>query len=419
MLHCVVCSSNLCLTMEENSIETKLLFDEVKEDAPENTSQHILKPDSRKVKAIGFACAFFSMFLHAVSTGFAQALGGYIPDFQLNFWRFTAQFVTVAPVILFKSWDVRPQWKHVPWMVVVGGAYNIANYTYYGSSAHIPAGTLGGLVPSLVIVFTSAVTLAITKECKLHVTVSAILCLAGVILLTQPEFIFNDVMSGSQSARVFRYHPLCSRLQCDNDTINLAISDSFQSNQTTTFQGSELCEGPVLQRPKSGDVKGYIFLTIAAVALTTGYFVPHRFLLNVNPCITLFWVSSGGVVVSSIAMSSFQKMAFPQSATCMLFLLGHATSSAVGTLCTQVSVQAISPLVFSLVSSLQVIVLYAAQYTFLRHLSPGNRNAVEVVGVVIVFLGNIAGPVYELYRDVWRKPQATPAGFDFTEVDEE
>ena len=46
-----------------------------------------------------------------------------------------------------------------------------------------------------------------------------------------------------------------------------------------------------------------------------------------------------------------------------------------------------------MVKALTLVVLLAAQYTVLKHIHPGNQNIVELLGALLVIIGNALAAV--------------------------
>ena len=513
--------------MELNAInegeQTPLFEDQGSVDDKNNPFASWSNNPNRSLKALGYACAFLSMFFNSTSLCFAQALGGYVPEFELNLWRYACQFVIITPLVVWKRFNIRPQWDHLPWLGLLCLAYNTGSITYYGASVYIPAGTLGCVCPSLVIVLVASVTCFITRGCKMFVTVSVILCITGMVLITQPRVLFSSHLPNARMT--FTYKPICIRpstvtelktsTAADNklktvtgtkssilhsgDTMHeikhsnatnpnsvteiqpsIVAEASKQSTRTTTKLGnlntvtepqnsneqnmvtelfshikSETLTGTLGHSESSifsgdfngknntlaealsqnytlvhgtdlmnndtrevmpgmkqshhrrvgrhlSETRGYIYVVIASAALSVIYMLPGKRLQGSNPFVTMFYIAISGVVMSSLMTVLLEELTMPRS-SCLLLLLGHSLCTVIGTVFTQVSVMLIPAVVFSLAQTLQLLVLFIAQYTVLSHLNPGNHNVVEVVGVLIVFLGNVTGSFYKLYEDVIKK----------------
>ncbi len=82
-----------------------------------------------------------SVISFTISVGCAQALGGIIPPFELNLWRYLAEFLMVAPLVLKRNLVI-PEKRHVVWIVVVCVASWAFNILLYTASTYLPLGTV-------------------------------------------------------------------------------------------------------------------------------------------------------------------------------------------------------------------------------------------------------------------------------------
>ena len=47
-----------------------------------------------------------------------------------------------------------------------------------------------------------------------------------------------------------------------------------------------------------------------------------------------------------------------------------------------------------------IVLLVLGQYTVLKDINPGHRNAVEIAGFCVVLTGLVLGPVCQMWRDL-------------------
>lgn len=57
----------------------------------------------------GYLSGFATVLMDAVILGCAQALGGYVPPFQLNMWRFLTQFMICLSIVGYRRLDISEQ----------------------------------------------------------------------------------------------------------------------------------------------------------------------------------------------------------------------------------------------------------------------------------------------------------------------
>ena len=315
----------------------------------------------------------------AISVCCAQALGGLIPEFELNMWRFLAHLLIVSSVAIVRKIPVIPSREDVPWIGIICLMYNFYNIFYYTSTIHLPLGTIAGVSRGLTLLIVSAVTMY--KERTFSLTLSCGLCILGMLFMSQPAFIFRDLIENINENHTLR--PLCHKRCDDNDlfynvsTRNTSASSIKQSNQVVSKEGI-----------------GYILVLLASCAICIIYFTRSKKVPSVNCVVINFWVGVCGLIVSFVFMLIFEDFILPCSTTCILLLCGHAIGASLSTSATQLVLQQINPIVLTLFTCLQLVLLGIAQYTFMRNINPGKGNAVEVLGMVTVCVGNLVGPVY-------------------------
>lgn len=100
--------------------------------------------------------------------------------------------------------------------------------------------------------------------------------------------------------------------------------------------------------------------------------------------------------MSLMEMTIFESPTFPADNVCQGLLAGHAIIASLGNILRTVSVTIIPPVFAALLSTLDTVFLFCAQYTVMRKINPGHRNAMEVAGAVLVLVGNLLCPVYPL-----------------------
>lgn len=116
----------------------------------------------------GFACAIGFSAALTVGACSAQALGGLVPPFEL------------------KCLSIVPEKRQIIWLMLVALASSSFNGFYYTSVVYLSVGTIGGLQPSLGLIFVALATLALDRQCPWHVVVASVICIHGVLLVTQP-----------------------------------------------------------------------------------------------------------------------------------------------------------------------------------------------------------------------------------------
>ena len=368
--------------------DAKYLFEETAETTESTSAQGATHPPEETPchkYILGMLVALSVVVCTSISAMCAQTLGGFIPEFELNMWRFITQFFVVLPVVLIKQINVMPKKEHVPWIMATCFCYNAYNVFYYTASIHLPIGTIGGISPSFILIIVAVVTVVTSKECTFTLAISVVLCVTGTVLISQPRFIFKNLIDYSNITNV--YHLLCQKGSSLETGNNTSHNDHHGEDNVVVFN----------------ELLGYIFTIFSSILVSIGYFIANKKLNMVHPFHVLFWVALSGTVVSLALSAIMEDFTFVHTASCVALLAGHSLGAALGTAGVQISLQIISPVSLSLVQSLQVVFLCIAQYTVMSRVNPGKQNAVEIAGTVTIFIGNIVTPLYKLFIELYHR----------------
>ena len=243
--------------------------------------------------------------------------------------------------------------------------YNIYNGVYYTATTYLPLGTVGSTNNSFILIIVAIITVVISKECTFYTACSVVLCVTGMILISQPDFMFNGIYPDRNISH--SYHPLCHK------SMNQTISN----------------------RPPNEGL-GYVLLTISACSASIIYMKTRKIREEVDAFVICFWVGISGTIVSPLLMLIFEDIIFPTSNVCQLLLFAHALFTVLSTIGYLKALNFINPLLFSLLRTFQIILLCISQYTFMKDINPGKQNLMEVAGILTVFVGIIITPMYEL-----------------------
>ena len=344
------------------------------------------------LKSVGGLCAFSGALLTAVSLCCTQALGGYVPHFQLNLWRFLAQFFICLIVVACLKKDIRVSRNHIPYVGIVCLAYNVSNVTFYGASVYLALGTQAGFGGTFYLVLTTIISVILKRQCpKLHSVVAVIFVLVSVLLVTQPEILFGD--------SEYSVNPVCPHGRSKQSSAVLSSSQDDNISVIMVFQLENSSAPESTETAITDPTLGYIYSVIAETSFTVITFTINKRLQELQPMVLSFWVAASGVPISVIIMAIFETPMLPQHCSCQLLLAGHAISVAVLNTCNTVAMILISPQVFSLITNTNLEFQLCAQYTVLRTVNPGHRNVMEIVGGIGVFLGSCVSPIYSLCKE--------------------
>ena len=373
---------------------------ELREDEPlcndgNTNTQKELSTDQRKgnlLKCVGALCTFSAALLDTVSLGCAQALGGYVPHFQLNLWRFLAQFIASVIIVACLKKDIRVERNNIPYVVIVCVSQNVSNVAFYAAAVYLAAGTLAGFDGTIYILLTTVISMILNRQCpKLHVLVAVVTVLAGVLLLTQPDILFGD--------SEYNVNPVCPQGHIEKSSAvvsspqeeSISVTPDIQPENSSALQTTEIS--------KMDNSLGYIYIMVNVTSFVVFTFIINGKLQFVSPFVLSFWIAVSGVSMSLILMAIFETPMLPQHCSCQLLLAGHAISVSGMAICNIVAVILISPQLFSLICNSRLGFMFCAQYTVLHDVNPGYRNVMEIVGAIAVMLGSCLSPIYSLCKD--------------------
>ncbi len=109
------------------------LFEEAREDVQSDNQSAQQEPGKEakgtgiSKQVIGYALLVGTGIMVAVSTACAQALGGVIPAFELNMWRYIPQVMLGTPYLMVKCCPQRPERGQMLWLTIVCLAFCIFN----------------------------------------------------------------------------------------------------------------------------------------------------------------------------------------------------------------------------------------------------------------------------------------------------
>ena len=315
-----------------------------------------------------------------------------MPHFQLNLWRFLAQFIICLIVLAYLKEDIRVKRNHIPYLVIVCLAYTVENVMYYGASVYLALGTHAGFCGTYSLVLATVISLILTRQCpKLHTLVAVVFVLVGILLVTQPDILFGD--------SEYSVNPVCPQGRSKRSSAVLSSPQDDSVSATPVFQQENSSTPPIIETAITDPLLGYIYAVISETAYTVITFIINKRLQEPHPIVLSFWIGASGVLISLILMGIFETPMLPQHYTCQLFLAGHAISVGVVNICYTAAMILLNPQLFSLILNIRLGFQLCVQYTVLRNVSPGHRNVMEIVGGIVVFLGSCVSPIYSLCKD--------------------
>ena len=303
-----------------------------------------------------------------VSDTCCQLLERVIPDFQLNTFRLVITVLLMTIVLVYRRTLPQIPVAQIPGVL----AHSSANLVC--ALSNFTAVTLISLSSAHCILLASAVASALLvfplfKEEKINIkkVIFALLCITGVILVIQPDFLFVNKHITKDGSQI--------------ETNNTVIYNFKQENVSFV-------------------ALGYVLSIVAGIGVSAIVLVVKKFpFLGENMLHTSFWSFVFGIAVSSTLMVIFERPALPKTWPQLLFLLGHCCTYVIIWSTTIMAAMHISGNTISAIYSSSAVLMLVPQYTVLSSIHPGNRNWMEVVGAVLVVLGSCLGSLIELFSE--------------------
>ena len=334
------------------------------------------KPVNYLDKLKGFVAAGLWVSMVTVSATCCQLLERRIPDFELNTMRLVTNWILMVISLVAK----RRLPKTDKFKLAIFFLHSIC-----ASGITLPyfiAVTLASVTSVQCLFLTSGITsglfifLVVVKE-KITVKkmVCSLLCITGVILIIQPEFIFTGYATGKTTGIV--------------QTENISLCD----NGSTAYEEETFTSvNPIFT------VLGLVLPIIAGTLLSSQTAMVKKFsFLAEDVVLTGFWSLLFSIILSAALVGIFENPTLPQNWMDGLYICGHSFSYVFIWTTSILTALYISGNTTNIITSTTVVLMLLPQYTVLSSIHPGHRNWVEVVGVVFVLLGSSLGSALELW----------------------
>lgn len=188
---------NLQLTDTKGRKPSKYSEEIAEEESQEKTAKGNEYCTPKWMTNLGYLLGLLAAVFWGFSICSAQALGGFVPTFQLNLLRFGCLFICVIPIVIYRRRPFAPRRVLLIYLGVYCASVIADSITYYEASIYVPVGTLGRIEASCLIVLTALTSLVNERKFRVVVLIAVLLCISGIVLLVQPSFIFGHTDSVS------------------------------------------------------------------------------------------------------------------------------------------------------------------------------------------------------------------------------
>ena len=345
-------------------MEGKALLDELHED---NNSQDETRKQGNTLK--GILSAFIYVFLSVISAISVQLIGKRIPEFELNAFRCGMPLVLYCLVaaIFIRKWPTVVRTEIVS-TGVISFLHFLQSITHYVAFAILPVASVHCVSLTTQIV-TGVVFFSLFWSEKLDLVkiLAALICVTGIVLVMQPEFIF------------------VKNTTCLNYTTNSTVLPNK--------------EPKLIHHEWTLDVLEYILPVIGGTAFTLDILVlKKRPYLTENMVQVLFWSFAVNAAISTIIMFVFEEPVLPGTWYDFSLIMAHGLSYTFMWPVYFYSAENIEGNTYTLINSTSTVIMLVSQYTFLSSIHPGHRNWTEIFGAALVMFGFVLGSIMGLLR---------------------
>ena len=208
---------------------------------------------------------------------------------------------------------------------------------------------------------------------------SSVLCIAGVMLVIQPDFLFPE-----EDLSEFKSFKGTSLLK------NTAINAEDKDNGLFGYQ----------LESKWSYVIGYAIAAAAGIFVTLDILVTkYNTSFADYPLEIPFFALIMSALLSTIGMLILETPTLPTNWMDVLYIFIHTISYALMWSLYIHVLQYISANAYNIIWSTSTVFMLLAQYTILSTILPGHRNWMEVVGVLLVTIGSSLGSFLNILFD--------------------
>ena len=144
----------------------------------------------------------------------------------------------------------------------------------------------------------------------------------------------------------------------------------------------------------------YLIAVFTGIMLTLDIIILKKnpYLLE-NKAHTLFWLYLSNSLISCLLMAIFENLTMSSNWLDMFYMSLHSVVFMLIQPLYMIAASHITGNTINVFYSSIVIFMLVPQYTILSDIHPGNRNWIEALGAVLVFLGTILTSLLEIFKN--------------------
>ena len=310
----------------------------------------------------GLCATFFYLLCIVTSASSVQLLQHRMADFELNSITCgSAAVISSIGLLLTRKWPVIER-KQIVWTLM----YSMCNFVW-PISLYIDVRLLPVAMVECIVQTTSICAgiflfwIFLKEKPRFFLLISAILCISGVILVIQPNCLFDNKQS------------------------------TFVNNTTEPMEITK------------GKVHHLLHVLKYCLPLVTGLTLPVDVLILKKRPVehmaeVLFWSFIINAFLSITLMLIFGKVTLPNNWYDVMYITLHCLFYALMWPSYMYAVKYVSGNTFSIICSINNVHMLFAQYTVLSSILPGHKNWIEIIGVILVMVRCILSSVIEVCR---------------------
>ena len=336
----------------------------------------------------GIIAKIFVALVFTTSATCVQLLQRTVPDFELDTCRFSTTAIVLLVWLLITRKSFKIPVSEIFSVLCYGFIAFVDTTSIYIAVTMLPLSSAQSVQVTSVLVSGIPLSAIFWKEeITLKRVTFAMMCVCGVFLVVQPEFILTAK----------RHHHVAT-LNTTATTMMTATTETMYTERNT----SKEITGTVLEHWEESIL--FVILEYVLSCLSGCSITLYTLLLKRNPFLTdniilvIFWSSLLCALISSALMVAFEQLISPRDWSQLVWIFGHSATFVCSRPLVFYAVKHISGNFCNIIHSTNVVFFLVSQYTILSSIMPGNKNWIEVVGIMLVLLGTSMGSIVELLK---------------------
>ena len=366
----------------------------------------VLITSMEKPSSFGIQCSYIStivqMLLIVTWLLTSQLIGDGYPAFGINAIRFSLQtLICISLVRLNKQSIFAIAKSDIVFLILSSLAYPLHIIMMYLASSRLPLGNMEGTFAALYVIFNVIISTAKRRADWLQFA-SAMAAVIGVMCIVQPTILFGTEINETGSVdkcpcvTMSNEHRECNAIY--DNTYNAFFSHNESVISTNWYDASRNSNTSNATSNQDNDessidnTMGYIYISLAALFFGTSTQNNSSHLLTKHHfSVISFWSVMSGVVMCVVLSALFDTSSFLSFPLCII-------TAVLGIIFLNIAWKHVPPTEFAILDTLGVVILFIAQYTFMRKYHSPHGNLLEIMGALLVIFSCLLHPISILFK---------------------